>query len=95
MTLKRLVFVLASSLVAMLAVVMLRAENRRLHYHISQHDLRADALTTQIHEKELELARLSNPRIIRERVAELRLQEVTGAAQRDNKSSPKKRPSRP
>jgi hypothetical protein len=91
MTLKRLVLVLGTSLAAMLAVVMLRAENRRLSYRISLQDARADAATAEIREKELELARLTNPRKIRDQVADTRMKEPPAAA-RNDKSSTKKRP---
>jgi hypothetical protein len=93
MTLKRLVIVLGSTLAAMLAVVVLRAENRRLHYLISRSDARDEALTTEIREKELELARLTNPHKIRERAATSRLQDAPTAAPRETKSGKKRSPS--
>ena len=94
MTLKRLVVVLGATLAGLLAVVMLRAENRRLHYLISQQDQRADALVSEIREKELELARLSNPRKIRERAAALRMNDAPLSEKSDVKPG-KKRPSAP
>lgn len=92
MTLKRLVIVLGSMMIALLAVVMVRAENRRLHYRLSQQDLRLEALSMQLREKELELARLTSPRTIREQVARIRLQDASAAPPGDATTTSKKRP---
>lgn len=57
----------------MLAVVALRAESTRIQFEISQIDHRAEVLLLRLREQEMELARLRNPALIRQRVAELRL----------------------
>jgi hypothetical protein len=71
MSLQRLTVVLAGALVTMLGVVMLRAEATRLHYELSQLDSRSEVLWLELREKELELARLRNPALIRARVTEM------------------------
>ncbi len=73
MALRGLMLVLATALVAMMAVVLLRAETARLHYALSQVDQRAAVLRQELREKELELARLRNPAVIRAKLAEWRL----------------------
>jgi len=80
MPLRWLILVLATILVALMAVVVLRAEVTRLHYELSQLDRRAEALRQEACEKELELARLRSPAIIRARLAELRLGSVSAGA---------------
>ena len=76
MTIARLSFVLLIALVVMLSVVALRAESTRLNYEIAKLERQAEAVTLEIREKELELARLGNPMKIRERV--VNLNEVEG-----------------
>ena len=73
MPLRWLILVLAMVLLAMMAVVLLRAETTRLHYELSQFDRRAEVLRQELREKELELARLRNPALIRAKLDELRL----------------------
>ena len=65
MPLRWLIAVLATILMGLLAVVTLRAEATRLHYQLSQLDRRAQVLRQELREKELELARLHNPALIR------------------------------
>ena len=71
MTLRRLVLVLGASLVALMSVVLLRADATRLHYLRSQTQRDAEILRQELREKELELARLRNPSLIRARLSEL------------------------
>jgi hypothetical protein len=68
MTLWRISFVLAAGLAVLLTVVGLRAEAARLNFEIAALERQADALLLDIRERELELARLSNPMTVRERV---------------------------
>jgi len=82
MPLRWLVLVLATVLVAMMAVVFLRAEAARLHYDLSQLEHRAQVLRQELREKEIELARLRNPALIRAKLAELRLHSGKGDEQR-------------
>jgi hypothetical protein len=73
MPLRWLILILALILVAMMSVVITRAEFTRINYEISQLDQRAEILRMEIAEKELELERLRNPAVIRKRLAEWRL----------------------
>jgi sensor domain CHASE-containing protein len=73
MPLRWLILVLVVVLVALLAVVVLRAETTRLHYELSQFDRREAVLRLELNEKELELERLRNPALIRAKLAKLRL----------------------
>lgn len=68
-----MVITLTATLVVLLTVVVLRTETTRLHYELSDLDYRADILTLEIREKELELARLRSPARIRVRAEDLRL----------------------
>ncbi len=72
MTLPRMIFVLSAALAVMLTVVILRAEVTGLHYRISQLDQKAEVIVQQMREEQLELQRLRNPALIRERARELR-----------------------
>jgi hypothetical protein len=69
----RLTLVLLSSLLVMLAVVMLRSERTRLRFEISQTERETEALRQEVRERELELARLSNPGLIRQRLMDMRI----------------------
>ncbi len=75
MPLRWLILILALVLVAMMSVVLVRAETIRLHYQLSQLDSRADVLRQEIVEKQLELERLRNPKLIRARLTQWRLGE--------------------
>ena len=77
MPLRWLILVLAATLTAAMTVVILRAETTRLHYQLSQLDQRAAVLQQELREKGLELARLRNPAVMRAKLAELRLQQVS------------------
>lgn len=68
MTLFRMIVVLIGALAVLLCVVILRAETTRLHYEISQCERRVEACCQRLREAELELARLRNPMMIRDRV---------------------------
>jgi hypothetical protein len=74
MSLRRVVVILAATLATLLTVVVLRAEVTRLHSELSQLERQAEVLWQELRERELELARLRNPALIRARVAEMRLQ---------------------
>ena len=71
----RLTLVLLSALVVMLTVVVLRSERTRLQFEISRDDRDAEALRQEVRERELELARLSNPGVIRQRLLEMRIEQ--------------------
>jgi hypothetical protein len=70
MTLFRMIVVLVAGLLVMLCVVILRAETARLHYEISQRERQAEVFRQQLHDAELELARLRNPMLMRRQVKE-------------------------
>ena len=72
-TLPRTIIVLVGALAIMLAVVALLAETTRVQYEQSQADRRAEELLLRLRGQELELARLRNPALIREKLADLRL----------------------
>ena len=72
MTLTRTVVLLSGTLAVMLTVVILRTETTRLHYRLSQLDRQERALQQQLREKELELARLRNPALIRAQALKMR-----------------------
>ena len=78
MSIARLTLVLLSALVVMLTVVVLRSERTRLQFEISKHDRDAEALRLEVRERELELARLSNPGVIRQRLLEMRIEQSAG-----------------
>lgn len=73
MPLRWLIIVLATILMGLLAIVTLRAEATHLHYQLSQLDRRAQVLRQELREKELELARMRNPALIRARLDQWRL----------------------
>ena len=75
MTLRRLVLVLGAGLVALMSVVLLRADATRLHFLRSELQRDAGILRQELREKELELARLRNPSLIRARLSELSADE--------------------
>lgn len=75
MSIVRLVLVLLSALSVMLAVVVLRSERTRLQFQASEADRRAEALRQEVREREIELARLSNPGVIRRRLTDMRLEQ--------------------
>lgn len=79
-SLTRVVLLLVGVLAVMLAAVVLRAETIRLNNRVARLEQQSDALRQELHEKELELARLRNPSAIRERVLDLRLRGVEGGA---------------
>ncbi len=66
MTLFRIIAFLVGGLLLLLVVVIQRAETTRLHYEIARCERSADELRQQLREAELELARLRNPRRIRQ-----------------------------
>jgi hypothetical protein len=71
----RLVLVLLSGLTVMLAVVVLRSERTRLQFQASEADRQAETLRQEVREREIELARLSNPGVIRQRLTDMRLEQ--------------------
>ncbi len=70
MTLPRMIGVLLGGLVVLAVVVILRAETTRLHYEISELELAAGEQRALLRAAELELARLRNPMLIRQRMEE-------------------------
>lgn len=78
MSIARLTLVLLSALLVMLTVVVLRSERTRLQFEVSKADREAEALRLEVRERELELARLSNPGVIRQRLLEMRLEQSAG-----------------
>lgn len=90
MTLTRIMIVLGGALTFMMTIVVLRAEATSLHYELSRYDARVDALNQELHERELELARLKNPARIRARIAELRLGEVEAPQKQKPQTQPAK-----
>jgi hypothetical protein len=72
----RVCVLLAAMLVTLLSVVMLREETTQIHYRLSQLDAREQSLRQGIWEKELELARLRNPMLIRARLKDLRVPDA-------------------
>jgi predicted Holliday junction resolvase-like endonuclease len=70
MSLFRTIVVLVGGVVLMLVVVILRAETTRLHYQTAQREQRLEDLREQLRQAEMELARLRNPMLIRERARE-------------------------
>jgi nucleoid-associated protein YgaU len=76
MSLTRLIVLLAGAAAVMLTVVALRAETTRIHNRIGRIDQEAESLALELRQKELELARLKNPTLIRARVGALRLPEI-------------------
>lgn len=80
MTLFRILVVLAIALAVLLGVVALRAETTRLQYLTSRLDQEAEQSLEQLRQHELELARLRNPMIIRERARALVWPGTEGAA---------------
>lgn len=73
MTLTRTIVTLITALLVMLTVVVLRAETTRLQFESSRFDRDAEILLAQFREQQLELARLRNPVLIRDRAADMRL----------------------
>lgn len=71
----RVAVVLLTTLVVLLTVVILRVETARMHNRIAELDTDALEIWQQIRSQDVELARLRNPMLIRQRVAELRLGE--------------------
>ncbi len=86
MTIPRLIVVLGLSLAAMLGVVVLRADNTRLHYEMSKLDRRAELLQREMYERQLELARLKSPSLIWTRATEMETGNVTVPGPANDKS---------
>ncbi len=79
MTVLRVSVILAIGLATLLTVAALRERIVRLHYELSRLDAQAQSLRQELWHKELILARLRNPMLIRERLKELRV-PTTGPA---------------
>ncbi|MBI5863793.1 MAG: hypothetical protein HZB38_04660 [Planctomycetes bacterium] len=82
MSIQRLVLVLVSTMAVMLTVVVLRSERTRLQFKASEYDRETDSVLQELRERELELARLSNPLLIRERLSQMRLEEPEKQAEK-------------
>ena len=89
MTLLRIIVILAGALALMLAVVILRTETARLHYRISRLQDETGRMHEQLRDANLEIARLRNPMLIRQRVHDvLREQfEVDEAREREREDA--------
>ncbi len=68
MSLTRIIVLLTGAAAVLLTVVALRAETTRIHNRIGRIDLETEVLALELRQKELELARLQNPMLIRARV---------------------------
>ncbi len=88
MTLTRTIVLLAVALAVMLTVVIVRAETTRLHNRFAQLEFDARVLRQQLRERELELARLRDPALIRGRAADLRLAGPESAADSNDAVGP-------
>ena len=71
MTLTRTIVLLAGGLLLMLAVIVLRAETRRLHFRTSEYDSQIEQIRQELRNQEIELQRLRNPEDIRNRALQL------------------------
>jgi hypothetical protein len=71
--------ILATVLVVLMTVAVLRVEIARRHHHISTLDWEAVEVDQRMRTLDVELARLRNPILIRQRVADLRLDDAVGS----------------
>jgi len=76
MSIPRLATILLGALLVMLAVVVLRTQTARIEHQTSVLDRQAVRLWQELRSREMELARLRSPVLIRARVAEA---EVSGS----------------
>ena len=86
LTLTRTIALLAGGLAVMLSVVIVRAETARLAFEFAVLERDAGLMRQQLREKELELARLRDPALIRRRAVDLRLGPLESDA--DRRESP-------
>jgi len=70
--------ILTTLLAALMTVAVLRVEIARMHHHMSTLDWAAVELEQRMRTRDVELARLRNPILIRQRVADLRLEDAVG-----------------
>ncbi len=91
MNTRRAVLILGAALPLLAGVVLLRAETARLNYLLARLDQRAMLLRDELRDSRLELARLSNPQRIRERVLELR-SSAAAVTPANSAAKPKARP---
>lgn len=80
----RVAAILIMALVLLMAVVILRTETTRIHRRIAKLDREAMDYAQQIRESDILLARLRNPMLIRQRVADLRLRADDAAQGTDH-----------
>ena len=78
MNLTRIMGVLATALVIMLAVVVLRAETTRIHYEISELERRDDVLRQELRREKLAWQQARNPTELLERVKSIWLCDTEG-----------------
>ena len=83
----RVIVVLLGTVIVMLTAVVLRAETARLNHEISGLDREELRLREEARGFEIELARLRNPMLMRQRVAENRLQQADGATNNGTRSA--------
>lgn len=72
MSIPRLILVMLSTLSVMLTLVILRTERVRLQFHTVKIERECDHLDQDIRERQLELARIGNPTVLRERLLDLK-----------------------
>jgi hypothetical protein len=68
MSLTRIIALLLGAAAVLLTVVALRAETTRIHNRIGRVEQETEVLALELRQRELELARLQNPMLIRTRV---------------------------
>lgn len=90
MTLLRTIVVLAGGLALLLCVVVLRAETTRLHNEIAQCEQRAEQTRQRLREVELELERLRNPILLRNRVRDALEQYLDAGGEPDAGGQPRR-----
>jgi hypothetical protein len=82
--------VLAGGLALLLCVVVLRAETTRLHNEIAQCELRTERARQRLREVELELERLRNPILLRNRVRDALEQYLDTGVEPDAGGTPRR-----
>lgn len=94
MTLTRTIVVLLGLIAVALSTAMLRADATRQQFETSKLDREAEELLSQIHERELELARLRNPASLRQHLADQRIAEPEPKPKPKTNAKPTKLPPR-
>lgn len=96
MSLIRLAVLLLASVILMLSVVVIRTETTRVQRRISETDREIALLRRLIREKELDLARLTSPELIRDQWLDIEVGEDPTAKPAPPPSPPRRgKPRRP